>query len=303
MDTVLIAAESHMHLAHRIAKHLGLPLHEVVTTRFADSEISVDLKAGDTSLASLHVIIVHSTSRPVHDHLVELLLMLHMLKNKGARKITAVIPYFGYARQDKQNGGESVAQCIVRLLRDAGADGIVTVELHNPAVMHNAALPVIDIKLTDVIVDFIKTQGDPLEWTVIAPDKGAFERAEAIAQELNTPVLVYDKERYDVNKTRLKSSDGTCSTLKGIIVDDIIDTGSTVMHVAQQLHEEDSACRLFAFCVHPVLSNNAAQNLQESVFERIWVTDTVSRKHGELPSKFVTIDISKVIAEQVRLLV
>lgn len=303
MHTILIACESHKQQAQAIADHLKLPLHEVVVTHFADSEISVGLKASAPSLASLHAIVVHSTSYPVNENLVELLLTLQMLKNKGVKKITAVIPYFGYARQDRLQGGESVAGFVLRLLQEAGADSVVTVELHNPNIIDDAPLPVTNIVLTDVIADYIAQQEEQNDLTIIAPDRGALGRVEAIADRLDASTMVYDKERYAVNKTRITASSGTCKTLKGIIVDDIIDTGSTMMQVADKLHDEHSSCHMFAFAVHPVLSGDARRKLQESYFERIWITNTITWDQGTLPDKFVVVDISKYIADSLRTLI
>lgn len=295
MQTFVIAHEKNFPLAAAVADRLQLPLYALQTVRYADSEIQVRVKDDVVIPSGSHALIVHSTSRPVQETFMELLLTLHLLKSKGVAKITAIIPYFGYARQHGNNGDESTAHFVFRLLREAGADEVVTVELHNPDIVINAPLPVINIKLDRWIADYIKKQGVPAEWTIIAPDRGAFERVEHIARELDVPTMVYDKERYAVNKTRIISSEGECITLKGIIVDDIIDTGSTIIDVAQRLHDEHSVCRMFAFGVHAVLSGDALKHLQNSVFERVWVTNTIPIQ-VELPSKIVVVDISAALA-------
>lgn len=297
MQTFIVADKAHLALAAAIAAQLQLPLYELQTTRFADSEMSVALKDDVAIPQHGHALVVHSTSNPVNENLMQLLLTLQMLKNKGVATITAVIPYFGYGRQDEKGGSESVAQFVMRLLREAGADRMVTVELHNADILQGAALPVTDIKLAGFIAEYIKMQGGPADRTVIAPDRGAQERVDAIARVLDAPMLVYDKERYAVNKTRITASDGTCMTLKGILVDDIIDTGFSLMHVADKLRGERSACRLSVFGVHAVLSGHAAMALQESAFEHIWVTNTVPWPQGILPTKYVVIDISQQIAQ------
>lgn len=302
MQTFVIAQEAHFALATALAEHLHLPLYGLRTIRYADSEIQVRVKDNVEIQHGSHALVVHATSRSVHETLMELLFAVHMLKGKGVATVTAVIPYFGYARQDKATAGDSPAHFVMRLLQEAGVNRIVTVELHNPDIVHNAPLEVLHVKLDHAIAEYIKTQGVPAEWTIIAPDRGALDRVEHIAHELNAPTMVYDKERYAVNKTRITDSKGECVTLKGIVVDDIIDTGSTIMHVAQRLHDEHSACRMFAFGVHAVLSGNAVSELQNSLFERIWVTNTIPWQPSDLPSKCVVIDISEEIAHVVRAL-
>jgi ribose-phosphate pyrophosphokinase len=294
MQAFIVTHEMCLALATSLAASLQLSLFEMQTTRFADSEMCISLKNA-RELPSGHAIVLHALSYPVSDNLVHLLLALHMLKNKGVQKITVVIPYFGYARQDKELDGESGAHFVMRLLREAGADRIVTVELHNPDIIHGAPLPVTNITLDHFIAQEIEKFGVATQWTLIAPDKGAQQRVESIAQEMHVPVMVHEKERYAVNKTRIVGSEGSCDTLKGIVVDDIIDTGSTLMNVAQKLHEEHSACQLFALGIHPVLSKNAASALQDSLFERIWITNTIPQQ-APLFSKFSVIDVSPEIA-------
>lgn len=302
MHACIIAHEGYRSLASAIAHHLQLPYYEVQTTHFADSEIAVTFKESGIIPQESRAFIVHSTSRPVNDTLIELLLTVQMLKSKNFAQITAIVPYFGYARQDRQNEGESVAHFVLRLLRDAGVDHLITVELHNPALAEDAPLPTTNIRLNDFLTSYLKTHEDCSQLSIIAPDEGALERVRSIAHGLNVPIAHFYKERYDVNKTRIYASDGICKTTKNIIIDDIIDTGSTLLQVVDRLQAEHPGCRLFACCIHAVLSNDARNNVQKSPLETLWVTNSISWPKGALPEKVIVIDISKEIADAVRML-
>lgn len=292
MHTFILAPEQSFSLAHNIAQDLQLPVGKVLTTHFADSEIAVSFET-DQNITNGHAVVVCATSRPVNDHLIQLLFTLKQLKNKGVSRITVVMPYFGYARQD--NAPESIAHFVLRLLKQAGADKVVTVELHNPAIKDNSPLPIVNILLHDVLAESIAriTQKDV---TIIAPDEGALSRAQLVAQHLDAALVVCDKERFSVNKTRLVSISGSCSTFIGVVVDDIVDTGSTLINVAHGLREQHDTCHLYAFMVHPVLSADAIEALQHSPFEQIWITNSIAWPLDALPNKFHVIDIHKKIA-------
>jgi ribose-phosphate pyrophosphokinase len=298
MRPIIIASENQKQLAERIAQQMSIPFIMPKTVHFADSEMRIDVSDDEHLIFGAHAIIVHSTSRPVHDNLIWLLLTCHQLKQKGIKKITAIIPYFGYGRQDKNPDGTiGAAQLIAQILEVAGIEQIITVALHVPEIADFFSIPVYNIKLETFIADFLKRQYPKGDCTLVSPDKGADDRIAAIAEQLHVPVMHFAKERYAINQTRIVSSQGTCKTKNAIIIDDIIDTGSTIMHVAQELHQKNISCNIAAFAVHPVLSSNASDCLQQSVFSNIWVTNSIQLADEQQFEKLDVIDISGEIVK------
>ncbi|MEX0848742.1 MAG: ribose-phosphate diphosphokinase [Candidatus Dependentiae bacterium] len=296
MKQIIIASEHQVQLAEQIAQKMNVPLIMSKTVRFADSEMRIDFVVDNDLILEAHAIVVHSTGRPVHDNLMWLLLTCYQLKQKGVKTITAVIPYFGYGRQDKNSDGTvGAVQMIARMLEVAGIDQIVTVELHVPEVIKYFSIPVHNIKLDNFIAHFLKHYCIKKDCTFIAPDKGADDRVVAIANQLDAPVMHFAKERYAVNQTRIISSQGTCKTDKSIIIDDIIDTGSTIVHVAQELYQKNRSCNIAAFAVHPVLSANASDYLQQSVLSKVWVTNSIQLAIDQQFKKLEVVDISDEI--------
>lgn len=297
MRTVLIADAKQDQLAKRLAQEINLPLVEPHTVRFADSEMRITFEDSTSLLPQSHAVIVHSTSRPVHDNLIWLLLVCHALRAHGVQKISAVIPYFGYGRQNTDLSG--AAHLVINLIEQAGIQELITVVLHIPQLTDAFAIPVYNVTLEQFIADVLKKQFDTKEITIVAPDAGAVDRAQAVAQLLDAPMVLFEKERYAVNKTRIIASQGTCSTAYAVIIDDIIDTGSTIINVAQELHNSNPACRLYAFGVHAVLSDNAPDCLQESVLEKVWVTNSIQLSPEQQFQKLELLDISKHLVKPI----
>ncbi len=287
----IVTSEKQANLAHDISQKLKLPLLQAKTIRFADSEMRVHFDDAP-AMAKDHAIIVHSTSRPVHDSLMWLLLCCHALKQKGVQRITAVIPYFGYGRQDKNpDGSPGAAHLVAQMLETAGINQIVTMELHEPEIIGFFSIPVHNINLDRFIAQFLKNKCGDGKCTLIAPDHGAMDRTAAIAAQIDAPTMVFQKERYAVNQTRIIASKGSCETDHAVIVDDIIDTGSTIINVAQELQQAHPACAVSAFAVHPVLSANASDCLQGSVFHKVWVTNTIQLSSEQQFQKLEVVDV------------
>lgn len=295
----IVASEKQAKLARNIAQQLKLPLHEAETIRFADSEMRVHFD-GLNNLDD-HAIIVHSTSRPVHDNLMWLLLCCHALKQKGINRVTAVVPYFGYGRQDKNpDGSLGAAHLVAQMLEAAGVNEIVTVELHEPEIIGYFSIPVRNINLSSFIANFLKSKCDNGSCTLISPDHGAADWTAEIAAQINAPTMVFQKERFAVNQTRIVASKGTCETKHAVIVDDIIDTGSTIINVAQELQQTHPTCIVSAFAVHPVLSANASDCLQQSVFNKVWMTNTIQLHVETIFEKLEIVDVSGEIASNLQ---
>jgi ribose-phosphate pyrophosphokinase len=230
------------------------------------------------------------------------LLICDILRLKHVKKISAIIPYFGYGRQDIYDDGSQGAGCsVMRVLESAGISKLIAVELH-AAVLQKAvsSMQIYNIQLTNFITEWISKEYEHQELTIVAPDKGSWERAAYIAHHLNVPLIRATKERVGADKTRLLSLSDTCKTPKALIVDDIIDTGSTVLHVVQGIRAGNDACKIDLFAVHPVLSNNAAQALQTSSIDRAWVTDSIELQSQQLFEKLRIIDISSLLVKVLR---
>ena len=298
MHPVLIANEKQDVLAKHIAAETKLPLIEPHMARFADSEMRIMFEDPLELLPNSHAIMVHATSRPVHDNLIWLLLVSQALQAHQTKKISALIPYFGYGRQDtKPDDTEGAVHMIIKLIEHAHIANLITVDLHVPNIINFFSIPVYNITLERFIADFLQKQFTKEELTIIAPDKGAVGRAEQVAQLLDVPVMSFEKERYAINKTRVIASQGRCNTQYAVIIDDIIDTGSTIINVAQELQKSHPACQIYAFGVHAVFSDNAADCLQESVFQKVWVTNTIQLSTDQQFEKLEVIDVSSELVK------
>jgi ribose-phosphate pyrophosphokinase len=185
------------------------------------------------------------------------------------------------------------------LLHQTGADELVTVELHNPMTVEHAPLPVINIRPYAFLAQAVRERTTFEDLTVITPDSGSLERAQEVAQELKGQLMLFEKERYDVNRTRITRVEGNCKTVDGLIVDDIIDTGSTLVNVARALQGELGSCRLSVLAVHARLSGGAVARLEQFPFERIYVTNSITQP-TPLPERYVVIDIAPLIAEWIQ---
>ena len=300
MQAVIIADEKQDKLAKRIVEQADLPLLESQTVRFADSEMRVAFDDPLALLPESHAIIVHSTSRPVHDNFVWLFLACHALKAAQVKKITAVIPYLGYVRQNTNpDGTHGAAHMVAHLIEQMGIERLITVALHAPEVASFFSIPVHNITLERFIGAFFQQRFARDELTIIAPDKGAMQRVQLIAEQLSAPTMVFKKERYAVNKTRVVASEGACNTPHAVIVDDIIDTGSTIINVAQELYSSAS-CSVNAFGIHPVLSFNAPDSLQNSVFKEVWATNTIQLSTQQEFKKLNVLDMSAEIVKVIQ---
>lgn len=298
MRPVLIADEKQNVLAKHIATEIKLPLVEPHMSIFADSEMRITFEDPLELLPNSHAIMVHATSRPVHDNLIWLLLVSQALQTHQVKKISALIPYFGYGRQDAgPNGKEGAVHVIIQLIEQTHIADLITVDLHVPNIINFFSIPVYNITLERFIADFLKKQFTKEELTIIAPDKGAIDRAEQVAQLLDVPVMLFQKERYAINKTRVIASQGSCITQCAVIIDDIIDTGSTIINVAQELQKSHPSCKIYAFGVHAVFSDNAADCLQESVLQKVWVTNTIQLSIKQQFEKLEVIDISSELVK------
>lgn len=298
MKRVLIADKNQNRLASHIAQSIGIDLIEIETVRFADTEIK-PLIDDNNKLSGSHVIVVHSTSRPVNDQVVWLLLVCDILRLKHVKKISAIIPYFGYGRQDTYDDGlQGAGFSVMRMLESAGIGELITIDLHVPAVQNaTISMKVHNITLGSFIAEHVVKEYEHKDVTIVAPDKGSYERAAYIARYLSVPLIKGFKERIGFDNARLLSLSDACKTERALIVDDIIDTGTTVLQVAQAIRAGNVNCKTDLFAIHPVLSNNAVQLLQNSFIDRVWVTDSIELYDQQLFEKLRIVNIGSLLVK------
>jgi len=276
MTYEIIAFQHNLNLAQKIAHNLGKKVVVPTIERFADGEIEVVL-AEPQVISGKKVFIIHSTCPPAHDNLMQLIFLVHALKNAGAQEIVAVIPYFGYARHDKSQiaGKTGAVHVIIKILEAAGINRIITVALHTKETENLFTVPIQNIDIIDLLVEHIKINIPQYqEYCIVAPDQGAQERIMAIAQKLEVGFIVFHKERYATDKTRVIDSIVECTEKKAIIVDDIIDTGGTALHVCDELVQRGFK-DIYGYFVHPVFSGDAAQRVVRSSFKEVFVSDSM----------------------------
>ena len=264
-------------LTQKIADAMRSSLHQVSSLQFADGELHIKLK--DSAVFKDKVaIIIQSTGAPVNTNIFNLAFCAQELKNAGARKVIAVIPYFGYSRQERStiDGKPGHAQTIARLFEGAGIDELVAVELHDEALINLFSIPVHNVNVQHTIAQHIKNRLKLLDaLTLIAPDAGAQAYVQEVANELGVGLHVFEKERYAKDKTRVINSYGDVSDV-GVMIDDIISTGGTAINACGLLHEQDGFTTMYGYFVHPVLAGPALERIKGSRFAKIFVSNTLA---------------------------
>lgn len=259
-------------LADEVCSFLGLARGQAHVTRFSDGEAYVQILE---NVRGADVFLMQPTCHPVDKHLMELLLMIDALKRASARRITAVVPYFGYARQDRKDKPRAPisAKLVADLLTTAGADRALIVDLHAPQIQGFFNIPVDHLFASPVLVDYFKKLALP-ELTVVSPDAGGVERARFFAKKVDAPLAIVDKRRVEMDVTEVMHVIGDVKGRTCLLIDDLIDTAGTLVKTARAL-KENGATRVFACATHPVFSGAAVENLSKSDIEQVVVTDTI----------------------------
>jgi len=284
-----------------VSKHFDKPLHYAQITRFADGETQVTFN--DTDFwHNKHAFIIQSTYPSPQEQILHVAFLAHELKNAGCSTITAIIPYFSYSRQEKSHipGKFGPAQIIAQLLQNAGINQLVTIETHTPVLKDFFTIPFYSLSPVDLITQHIKQHIDLSQGvSLVAVDKGAFDRAHEVAQELGCNTIQFTKNRYAQNKTEIMSMSGACNMPTAIIVDDMIDTGGTALQVCDELAKKGIQ-HIFGYFVHPVCSNNALDKVQASNFEKVFVANTIALKTLKSHNKIKLFDISTILVEHIQ---
>ena len=294
----LFAGNANHQLAENIAKHLDMPLGKATVGSFSDGETMVEILE---NVRGNEIFIIQSTSAPANDHLMELLIMADAFRRASASTITAVVPYFGYARQDRRIRSARVpitAKISADVMAAVGISRLVTVDLHADQIQGFFYMPVDNIYGTPVMYADIKNQNYK-NLTVVSPDIGGVVRARAVAKTLGTDLAIIDKRRTRPNEAEVMNIIGNVKDCDCIIVDDIVDTAGTLCQASNALIKA-GAKSVAAYCVHPVLSGNAISNIENSALKEVIVTDTIALSEKTKSCKKIRqLSLSQLIAETI----
>lgn len=269
----LVAGNSNPRLAEAIAAYLKTPLTRAVVRRFADMEIFVEILE---NVRGADVFVVQATSYPTNDHLMELLIIMDALKRASARRITAVMPYFGYARQDRKPGPRTPisAKLVANLITRAGADRVLTVDLHAGQLQGFFDIPTDNLYASPVMVRDIKERFELSKLMVVSPDVGGVVRARGLAKRINAPLAIIDKRRERAGESEVMNVIGDVEGRTCILVDDIVDSGGTLVNAADALLES-GAHQVYAYISHGVLSGGAVARITASRLKELVITDSI----------------------------
>lgn len=287
-------------LAERVVEYLGLSLGRAMVGTFSDGETRVEIQE---NVRGRDVFIIQSTSAPCNDNLMELLFMADALRRASATSITAVVPYFGYARQDRRVRSSRVpisAKVVADMVAKVGITRLITVDLHADQIQGFFSIPVDNVYASPLILEQHGALVDYPDLTVVSPDVGGVVRARAIAKRLHDAELaIIDKRRPTANQSEVMNVIGRVENRDCLIVDDIVDTAGTLCHAAEALKER-GAKRVAAYCTHPVLSGSAIENIEKSVLDTVIVTDTIPLSEKAQQSKKIRqVSLSGLIAETI----
>lgn len=294
----IFSLSSNRPLAEKIAAEVGVELGIVSSTQFSDGEIKINI---DESIRGAHVYIIQSTSFPVNDHLMELLIMIDALKRASAKTINVVIPYYGYARQDRkaQSREPITSKLVANMITDAGADRVLALDLHAPQIQGFFDIPVDHLLGAPLLANyFLDNEMLQNDIVVVSPDHGGVTRARKLAEFLKAPIAIIDKRRPKANVAEVMNIVGDVAGRHAIIIDDMIDTAGTITLAASAI-KEAGALSVVACCTHPVLSGPAIDRLQESVLDEVIVSDSIYLTDDKRIDKIKQVTASELIAEAI----
>ena len=295
----ILAGTSNLKLCKDIARNLKLKLVNTNIKRFPDNEIYVEI---NENIRGNSIFVVQSTSNPVNDNLMELLICIDALRRSSAKNITAVIPYFGYARQDRKVVPRTAisAKLVSNLITDAGANRILSVDLHAGQIQGFFDIPVDNLFATPIFARHIKKNIKTNNLICVAPDVGGVERARAFSRRINVGIAIIDKRRPAPGKSEVMNIVGNVKHKICVIVDDIIDSGGTIVNAAKALKDK-GAKEIYVYITHAVLSGNAVDKIKESQIKKLIITDTIDNsKKIKISKKIEVISFAPMISEAIK---
>lgn len=295
----LISCHANKPLATAIADHLDCPLSDAEIKNFADNEIFVRI---NENVRGEDVFVIQSTSKPANDNLMELLICIDALTRASARRITAVIPYFGYARQDRKTDGRTPisAKLVANLISTAGADRVLTMDLHAGQIQGFFDVPTDNLVAMPVIEKDVRMTHGAKDLMVVSPDVGGVVRARNLANRLGCDLAIVDKRRPEAGKSEVMNIIGDVDGRHCVLVDDICDSGGTLVNAAAALKEK-GASGVSAYVTHGVLSNNAVKRIEDSVMDEIVICDTIRPTEEDYKSNALRVlSVAPLLGEAIR---
>ena len=295
-DLMIFALNSNVPLAEKIANRVGVPLSKSSVERFSDGEIQINI---DESVRGKDVYLVQSTSDPVNDNLMELLIMIDAVRRASARTINIVMPYYGYARQDRKTRAREpiTAKLVADMLQTAGADRVLSLDLHAPQIQGFFDIPVDNLMGAPLLADYFLRNNLEKDAVVVSPDHGGVTRARKLAEFLGTSIAIVDKRRPKANVAEVMNIIGNVKGKRAIIIDDMIDTAGTMCKAADVLKQR-GAKSVIALGTHPVLSGPAFERIEKSVLDEVVVTNSIPLAHKS--TKIKVLSVVPLFAEVIR---
>lgn len=297
-DIRVCSGNANRPLAKNIADQLDLELGEPCVDRFADGEVRIQYKE---TVRGIDLFLVQPTCAPVNDHLMELLLMIDAARRASAARITAVIPYFGYSRQDRKDRPRVPisAKLVANLLQEAGVDRILTLHLHADQIQGFFDIPVDHLYSTPIYIDYLSEHYESNDGVIVSPDAGSVARSRALAKRLDMELAIVDKRRPKPNQSEVMNIIGEVEGKVAIIIDDMIDTGGTLTHAANAIADA-GASRVIASATHPIFSEPALERIHDSALSEVVVCNTIPVEEEALEPEIIEIeDCSKLLADAI----
>lgn len=294
----IFSLSSNRALAEEIASVIGVKLGKCSVNRFSDGEIQINI---EESIRGCDVYIVQSTSSPVNEHLMELLILIDALKRASARTVNLVVPYYGYARQDRKARAREpiTAKLVANLIETAGATRVITLDLHAPQIQGFFDIPIDHLMGVPILGDYFKAKNyDKDELVIVSPDHGGVTRARKLADRLKAPIAIIDKRRPRANVAEVMNIVGNVEGKTAILIDDIIDTAGTITLAAKAL-VENGAKEVYACCTHPVLSGPAIERIQNSNIKELVVTNSIVLPEEKKIDKIKELSVASLLSEAI----
>ncbi|MDD6415628.1 MAG: ribose-phosphate diphosphokinase [Lactobacillus sp.] len=296
----LFALNSNKPLAERIAKRMGVKLSTSSVVRFSDGEIQVNI---DDSVRGKDVFLIQSTSAPVNDNLMELLIMIDAVRRASAASVNIVLPYYGYARQDRKTRAREpiTAKLVADMIQTAGADRVLSLDLHAPQIQGFFDIPVDNLMGAPLLADYFLSNHLEEDAVVVSPDHGGVTRARKLAEFLGTPIAIVDKRRPRANVAEVMNIIGDVKGKRAILIDDMIDTAGTITLAAQAL-KDAGATEVYACATHAVLSGPAIDRLNNSVIKRLVLTDSIQQPAEKNLDKMTLVSVGPLMGDAIKLI-